>query len=40
MWFFSYLVYYRPNQGTKKGNVASSVKWRLVENVVLWLIKS
>ena len=32
----SYLVHYRPYQGTKKGKqVASSTKWGLGDNVVL-----
>ena len=36
----SYLVYYRPYQGTKKGKqVASSTKWGFGDNVVLQLVK-
>ena len=36
----SYLVHYRPYQGTKKGKqVASSMKWGLVDNVVLRLME-
>ena len=36
----SYLVHYRPYQGTKKGKqVASSIKWGLVDNVVLRLME-
>ena len=36
----SYLVHYRPYQGTKKGKkIASSVKWGLGDNVVLRLME-
>ena len=36
----SYLVHYRPYQGTKKGKqVASSTKWGLGDNVVLRLME-
>ena len=36
----SYLVYYRPYQGTKKGKqVASFTKWGLGDNVVLRLME-
>ena len=36
----SYLVYYRPYQGTKKGRqIASSTKWGLGDNVVLRLME-
>ena len=36
----SYLVLYRPYQGTKKGkHIASSTKWGLGDDVVLWLME-
>ena len=37
---YGYVVQFRQYQGTKKRKqVASSTKWGLGENVVLWLIK-
>ena len=36
---YGYVVQFRPYQGAKKGKqVASSAKWKLGENIVLWLM--